>query len=123
MTPHALLAEARQRLAQTLPADEARSEAQILLCAALGVNRAWLIAHAEQPLTDPQLARFADFLQRRLQGEPVAYILGKREFYGLELRVAPGVLIPRPDTETLVEAALAAGDILTTAAPLRVCGI
>lgn len=120
MTLHALLAEARQRLAQTLPADEARREAQILLCEALGVNRAWLIAHSEQPLTDPQLARFADFLQRRLHGEPVAYILGKREFYGLELRVAPGVLIPRPDTETIVEAALAAGDALANPSPLRV---
>lgn len=108
MTLQALLNDARQRLIQALglPPDEARSEAQILLRETLQVTRAWLIANAEQTLTDTQAADFEQLLQRRLQGEPVAYIFGRREFYGLELAVAPGVLIPRPDTETLVEAAL-----------------
>jgi release factor glutamine methyltransferase len=108
VTPHALLIEARQQLAQTLglSADEARVDAQTLLRRALGVTRAWLIAHAEQALTTEEQTRFQHLLHRRLQGEPVAYILGRREFYGLEFTVAPGVLIPRPDTETLVEAAL-----------------
>jgi release factor glutamine methyltransferase len=108
VTPHALLIEARQQLAQTLglSADEARVDAQTLLRHALGVTRAWLIAHAEQALTTGEQTRFQHVLYRRLQGEPVAYILGRREFYGLEFTVAPGVLIPRPDTETLVEAAL-----------------
>lgn len=107
MTPQALLRTARQQLIETgLPSEEARSEAQILLCAVLSVTRAWLIANAEQTLTDAQLADFHKLLQRRVQGEPVAYILGHREFYGLDFAVAPGVLIPRPDTETLVEAAL-----------------
>ena len=108
MTPHALLTEARQQLAQILglPADEARVDAQTLLRHALGVTRAWLITHAEQALTTEEQTGFQHLLHRRLQGEPVAYILGRREFYGLEFTVAPGVLIPRPDTETLVEAAL-----------------
>ena len=108
MTPQALLSKARQQLAQDLglPADEARVDAQTLLRHALNASRAWLIAHADQPLTNEEQACFDSLLQRRLKGEPVAYILGRREFYGLEFIVAPGVLIPRPDTETLVDAAL-----------------
>lgn len=108
MTPQALLTAARQQLVQTLglPAAEARVDAQTLLRHVLGVSRAWLIAHADEPLGSEQLTHFNHLLQRRLQGEPVAYILGNREFYGLDFSVAPGVLIPRPDTETLVEAAL-----------------
>lgn len=108
MNLQALLRDARQQLTETLalPPEEARGEAHILLGAALGVTRAWMIANAEQTLTSDKAAQFQTLLQRRLRGEPVAYILGKREFFGLELRVAPGVLIPRPDTETLVEAAL-----------------
>ena len=108
MTPHALLTAARQQLIQILglPADEARVDAQTLLRYALGVSRAWLIAHADEMLGGEQQTHFNALLQRRLQGEPVAYILGNREFYGLDFSVAPGVLIPRPDTETLVEAAL-----------------
>lgn len=108
MTPQALLTAARQQLVQTLglPAEEARVDAQTLLRHVLGVSRAWLIAHADEPLCGEQLTHFNHLLQRRLQGEPVAYILGNREFYGLDFSVAPGVLIPRPDTETLVEAAL-----------------
>lgn len=119
MTPQALLTDARQRLkeALSLPPDEARSEAQILLCAALNVTRAWLIAHAQQMLTDVQVSDFHKLLHRRLLGEPVAYILGRREFYGLDFAVAPGVLIPRPDTETLVEAILAR---IPESAPLRI---
>jgi release factor glutamine methyltransferase len=108
VTPQALLTEARQQLVQTLqlPADEARVDAQTLLRHALDVTRAWLIAHADHALGSEEQARFEGLLQRRLRGEPVAYILGSREFYGLDFSVAPGVLIPRPDTETLVEAAL-----------------
>ena len=108
MTPQALLTEARQQLVQTLglPVDEARIDAQTLMRHALGVSRAWLIAHADETLGSEQHAHFNHLLQRRLQGEPVAYILGNREFYGLDFSVATGVLIPRPDTETLVEAAL-----------------
>jgi release factor glutamine methyltransferase len=65
-----------------------------------------MIANAEQALAPEPIERFLALLHRRLLGEPIAYILGRREFYGLEFRVGPGVLIPRPDTETLVEVAL-----------------
>jgi release factor glutamine methyltransferase len=109
MRLQALLVEARQQLASTLdlPGSEANLEAQILLRETLGgVSRAWLISHEEQALTCEQQTQFETLLSRRLQGEPIAYILGHREFYGLDLSVTPDVLIPRPDTETLVEAAL-----------------
>lgn len=109
MNVQAWLAKARQQLADALDltVDEARLEAQILLRHALGdISRAWLMAHGEQVLTFSQVEHAQHLLRRRLQGEPVAYIIGKREFFGLEFAVTPDVLIPRPDTETLVEAAL-----------------
>lgn len=109
MTVLAVLAEAsRQLVAQLkLSVAEAKIEAQVLLRAALGgVSRAWLMTHLEQALTSVQAVKLQALLQRRLQGEPVAYLLGSREFYGLELEVNPAVLIPRPDTEVLVDAAL-----------------
>ncbi|GAB5605398.1 peptide chain release factor N(5)-glutamine methyltransferase [Sideroxyarcus sp. TK5] len=105
----------RERLAQDVAAlrqalaleqDEARSEVQALLQAVLAVNRAYLLAHPERVLTEQELSRYRSLLQRRLQGEPLAYILGEREFFGLGLRVTPATLIPRPDTELLVELAL-----------------
>jgi release factor glutamine methyltransferase len=105
----ARLAAARHLLSGVpgLSAEEARIEAQALLRHVLGgVSRAWLIAHEEQTLSSEQQSRLEMLLHRRLQGEPVAYILGMREFYGLDFSVTPDVLIPRPDTETLVEAAL-----------------
>lgn len=106
MTVQQLLRAARQQLAQAVPADEANIEAQMLLMQVLTVNRAWLLAHAMDTLTAADEQRFQSLLQRRLRGEPVAHILGYREFFGLSLRVTADTLIPRPDTETLVEAAL-----------------
>jgi release factor glutamine methyltransferase len=109
VTLQAMLTAAQQQLAQTLqlPASEARVEADILLREAMGrVSRAWLITHSEDSPNAAQQARFAALMARRLEGEPVAYILGRREFYGLSFGVTPAVLIPRPDTETLVDAAL-----------------
>ncbi len=85
---------------------EAALEAQLLLQHVLQVNRAWLITHDNDSLTTNQQVVFQALLERRLSGEPLAYILGKRQFYGLDLIVTPDTLIPRPDTETLVEAAL-----------------
>jgi release factor glutamine methyltransferase len=104
----ACLATASQRLAASLdlPRHEARLEAQVLAAHALGVNRAWLVAHGGDLLTPAQAAGIAACLERRLRGEPVAYILGWREFHGQAFVVTPDVLIPRPDTETLIEAAL-----------------
>jgi len=106
----------RERLAQDVAAirqaldlqqDEARSEVQALLQAVLVVNRAYLLAHPERVLTEQELSRYQISLQRRLQGEPLAYILGEREFFGLTFKVTPATLIPRADTELLVELALA----------------
>ena len=85
---------------------EAALEAQLLLQHILNVNRAWLIAHENDALEANIYAVFEALLNRRLNGEPMAYILGSREFYGLKLKVTPDTLIPRPDTETLVETAL-----------------
>jgi len=100
------LISARQQLAQCVPTDEANIEAQLLLMHVLEVNRAWLIAHATDSLAAEPANAFQALLHRRLQGEPVAHILGTREFFGLSLKVTADTLIPRPDTETLVEAAL-----------------
>lgn len=106
---HAACLDAQKRLALSLGVDTraARFEAQLLLQHVLEVNRAWLISHETDRLPAPTHQAFVTLLARRLAGEPIAYILGKREFYGLDLRVTPDTLIPQPDTETLVEAALA----------------
>jgi release factor glutamine methyltransferase len=82
-------------------------DAQVLLAHVLGVNRAWLIAHAADALDAAAAAAFMALAKRRRDGEPVAYLTGTREFWGLALAVTPAVLIPRPETETLVELALA----------------
>ncbi|MBI5937504.1 MAG: peptide chain release factor N(5)-glutamine methyltransferase [Betaproteobacteria bacterium] len=85
---------------------EARIETAALAGHGFGVNRAWLIAHDRDELSPERLATLQALIERRRQGEPVAYIVGQREFYGREFKVGPGVLIPRPETEHLVEAAL-----------------
>jgi len=107
MNIHAAWHEASVALKQATQSDEARLEAQLLLEHVLNVNHAWLIAHTEDELDHQSQAQFQMRIDRRIKGEPIAYILGKREFYGLPLTVTPDTLIPRPDTETLVEAALA----------------
>ena len=100
LTIAAALASARGRI----PA----SEASLLLAEVCGRNKAWLIAHDDEILPAESADRFKDWVSRRERGEPVAYILGWREFYGHRFSVAPGVLIPRPETELLVEEGLAA---------------
>jgi release factor glutamine methyltransferase len=82
-------------------------EARILLAHLLGCERAWVVAHAGDALSQEQARAFDALAQRRRDGEPVAYLTGRREFFGLDLEVTPEVLIPRPETETLVELALA----------------
>lgn len=84
-----------------------RLEAELLLAHALGVNRAWFFAHAEDALPPSAEAGFQELVVRRAQGEPVAYITGRRDFWSLPLEVTPATLIPRPETELLVELALA----------------
>jgi release factor glutamine methyltransferase len=81
-------------------------EARLLLAAASGFSEASVVAYPERDLPAETEARFYAFVQRRAQGEPVAYILGRKEFYGLELAVNPAVMVPRPETELLVDLAL-----------------
>lgn len=87
-------------------ASSARIEVQCLLQEVLQVNRAYLLTHAERVLDAGEYARYSALLERRMNGEPVAYLLGVREFYGLDFKVTPDTLIPRPDTELLVDLAL-----------------
>jgi release factor glutamine methyltransferase len=81
-------------------------EARLLLAAATGFSEASVVAYPERDLPVQAADSFADFVSRRSKGEPVAYILGRKEFYGLELLVSPAVLVPRPETELLVDLAL-----------------
>ena len=92
--------------AGNLGGDEASREVELLLSHALGRDRAWLYAHADDALAAADAVRFHSLLMRRAAGEPLAYIIGHREFWSLELSVTPAVLIPRPETELLVELAL-----------------
>ncbi len=85
---------------------EPRASAEVLLAHSLGLSRLDLYLKHDQPLTPAELARFRALVVRRRQGEPVAYIVGHKEFWSLNFLVTPAVLIPRPETETLVEAAL-----------------
>lgn len=87
--------------------DTARLDAELLLGRALSTTRIQLIVDAKRPLARDELARFRELVKRRRTFEPVAYILGEREFYGRTFRVDRRVLVPRPDTETLVEVGLA----------------
>ncbi|MDR0779380.1 MAG: peptide chain release factor N(5)-glutamine methyltransferase [Pseudomonadales bacterium] len=103
------LSEALRAAAQRFAADSAALDAQLLLCAVLGVPRSRLYSHPEQGLSDAAAQHFEALCARRAAGEPVAYILGRREFWNHALEVAPGVLIPRPETELLVETALTLG--------------
>lgn len=83
-----------------------RREANSLLALALQKDRSFFIAHSEYELTSEEERRFYDFLQRRARHEPFQYIRGKQEFYGLDFTLTPDVLIPRPETELIVEAAI-----------------
>ncbi len=92
-----------QRLLQGAGLHEARREAEILLTACVNRERAWLIAHPDAVLSSLQRRRFEGWVRRRARREPLAYITRRAWFYGLELTVGRGVLIPRPETELLVE--------------------
>ena len=84
----------------------ARLDAQVILAHVLGVGRSWLFAHFEYALDDGQASQFTELIARRVKHEPVAYLVGRKEFYGIELQVDRRVLIPRPETEMLVDAVL-----------------
>lgn len=99
----ALLQAAIARLADT---DSPRLDAEVLLAHVLGRNRAYLRTWPEREATPEQAQAFHALIERRATGEPIAYLIGEREFWSRNFRVRPGVLIPRPDTELLVELAL-----------------
>ncbi len=89
---------------------EPQRDAALLLCRVLGEDRAWLWTHPDVPLTPAQALRYRTLVERRAMSEPMQYILGEQEFYGLAFTVSPAVLIPRPETELLVDSVLARVD-------------
>lgn len=103
----ALLAEAGQSLTHGPHPEHAHLDAEALLLHIAGKNKAWMLAHGDEELSQEDTARFDALIARRLRGEPLQYITGETEFYGLPFRVTPAVLIPRPETEHLVEKVLA----------------
>jgi release factor glutamine methyltransferase len=100
--------------------DSPRLAAQILLAHALGIDRVQLYVQHDKPLGPEELGRYRDLVKRRLAGEPVAYLTGRQEFWSLGLAVDPRVLVPRRDTETLIELVL---DRVDRAAPLAIADI
>ena len=104
VTIRAILEDATRRLEAL--SDSARLDAELLLARAIDMPRSYLFAHPEEPLDELAVGRFEEALRRRLAGEPMAYIRGTREFWSLELMVTPATLVPRPETEVLVDLAL-----------------
>jgi release factor glutamine methyltransferase len=120
MTVAEIVHEAVERLRAAGIEDE-RLEAEVLLAHAMGIDRTHLLAglHTDAPAAAREA--FDSMLDRRLRHEPLAYIVGRREFYGIDIRCAPGALIPRPETEMLVEIALA--EIVARGADLRIADV
>lgn len=106
MTIHEALRHAAARIYET-GSDEATLEAEILLMHVAGLERAGLYARLEDELTPGQSREFESYVRRRVAHEPVPHITGHKEFFGLDFEVTPAALIPRPETETLVELVLA----------------
>jgi len=100
----AAITDAVERLAPS--SDSARLDAEILLCQTIDMPRSYIFAHPEDELDDLTKNRFEALLQRRIDGEPMSYITGTKEFWSHELLVSPATLVPRPETELLVELAL-----------------
>ncbi len=92
---------------ETAGIDTARRDAEVLLCHVIQKNRAWVLTHGKDALEDRDRTSFEEAIHRREKREPLQYITGLREFWGLEFKVTPAVLIPRPETEFIVESALA----------------
>lgn len=103
MTIEDCLREGEAHLSTGAHPERARLDAETLLLHLLGRNKAWRLAHAGDDLREDVVARYAELLERRALGEPIQYITGRAEFYGLRFRVTRDVLIPRPETEHVVE--------------------
>ncbi len=103
-----------QQLLEDAQVHAPRLNAEVLLAHAIGCGRTWLYAHSDEELRELWWIHYGRYLHERMQGKPTQYITGRQEFYGREFRLTPDVLIPRPETEHLVEAALdrAAGNIV-----------
>ncbi len=107
MTTKISIQEWAQKAVHDLPASETPSlDIQVLMAFCLNQKREWLIVHNNDQLTEEQITRLNCYLNRLKTGEPLAYITGKRSFYGLDFIITPDVLVPRPETELLVEEAL-----------------
>jgi release factor glutamine methyltransferase len=111
---------AAQRLAAA-GIDDARLEAEVLFAQALGSDRVHVLAALHDPVREDATRTFGALIERRLRHEPLAYIVGHREFYGIDIECAPGALIPRPETEMLVEIALA--EVRARGAALRLVDV
>lgn len=103
--------------------DTARLDAEVLLGHVLAMTREQLVSMSDMPMTDDQTQRYEATLRRRLEREPVAYITGHQEFWSLDFHVTPDVLIPRPETENLVEVALSVAAGMIHAAPMKILEI
>jgi release factor glutamine methyltransferase len=97
------IAEANERLSMGPHSDRARMDSELLLMHVLERNTAWLRAHGEDDVPQEASARFVELIERRYRGEPIQHIIGECEFYGLPFKVTHDVLVPRPDTEHVVE--------------------
>ncbi len=117
ITIRAALKQAATRLQ---PSPAAGRDAELLLMRALKKDRAWLLTHPEDSIDTEQLVQYQNWIERRALHEPIQYILGEQEFFGLSFHVTRNVLIPRPETEHLVEAALAR---LPKNAPVRIADV
>jgi release factor glutamine methyltransferase len=118
----ALISAIKTLAAENVPS--ARMNAELLLMFTLECDRAYLYAHPERDLTSDEITRYADILSERARGVPAQYITGHQEFWGIDLIVTPAVLIPRPETEHVIETVLACvGRTLLSATPLRLIDV
>jgi release factor glutamine methyltransferase len=118
----ALISAIKTLAAENVPSP--RMNAELLLMFTLECDRAYLYAHPERDLTSDEITRYADILSERARGVPAQYITGHQEFWGMDLIVTPAVLIPRPETEHVIETVLACvGRTLLSASPLRLIDV
>jgi release factor glutamine methyltransferase len=126
LRPHMTLGEARRALAGMLHAggvDNPQLDARVILCHVLGLDHAGLVTRDSALLGRAESERLAELARRRVGGEPVARLVGRKEFWGLEFQLGPDTLVPRPETELLVETALAAARAMAPEDGLRIADL